>query len=94
VDKESVDVSGEALFGSASETTSSHTNQQQLVDGEPLRTSTVELYHNHLPRLQSHEMIEWDQQSHTVSRGDNFTEIEPVLHLMSANSHALPTGLL
>jgi hypothetical protein len=89
-----VDVSGGLSLGGDPENTPVQTNHQENSERSPPRVQRTALHHNHLPKLQSHGMIEWDRDTQTVSRGEAFEEVEPILRLMSANSHALPTGLL
>ncbi len=45
------------------------------------RISAINLYHVHLPKLAEEHIIEWDQESHTVRRGEAFDEIVPFLEL-------------
>lgn len=93
-EEESIDVSEGVLLRSAMAVESSGSPQQKLVKSEQARTRAVELHHNHLPRLQSHEIIEWDQETQTVSRGEAFEEVEPLLRLLYTNSHVLPNGFI
>ncbi|WP_380678567.1 DUF7344 domain-containing protein [Salinigranum sp. GCM10025319] len=39
----------------------------------------LELYHVHLPRLQSAGFVAWDSTGGTVGRGARFDEVEPLL---------------
>ena len=49
-------------------------------DGEPSRESvSIALVHNHLPRLADHGIVEWDQRSGDVVKGEHFDEILPYL---------------
>ena len=93
-DEESRDISEGILLRGGSRSASAHTNQQQLVRRSLSDGQRAELEHHHLPKLQSHGVIEWNQETQTVSRGPVFEEIEPLLHLLKNNSHKLPTGLL
>lgn len=93
-EEESVDVSEGVLLRSGVGTASSNPAQPKLVRSERSRTRTAALHHNHLPRLQSHGIIEWDQETQTVSQGEAFEEVEPLLRLLCANTHVLPNGFL
>lgn len=42
----------------------------------------IELRHNHLPRLDDAELVDWDPETETLARGPRFEEIEPFLDLM------------
>lgn len=39
----------------------------------------VELVHHHLPRMEQLDLIGWDREEQTVSRGSRFADIEPLL---------------
>lgn len=52
--------------------------------------SPTELYHSHLPKLDSAGFIDWDCQTNTVARGPRFDEIEPVLDVFQTNQTELP----
>lgn len=53
----------------------------------------VQLYHTHLPKLETEEVIEWDRDRQTVSRGPAFESIEPSLRMLAANATTLPGEL-
>lgn len=93
VNNESVDIADESLLEGAPQNASSPTNQQEFAKTGSSHTRTVSLHHNHLPKLRSHGMIEWNRETQTLSRGEAFEEIEPLLRLLDTNSRALPTGL-
>lgn len=42
----------------------------------------IELQHAHLPKLEAAGYIEWDPDSRTISRGPDFSDIEPLLRLL------------
>ncbi len=44
-----------------------------------LRMISPEDLHNHLPRLDSHNIIKWDKEDNTITPGQNWGEIEPIL---------------
>lgn len=50
----------------------------------------VQLYHAHLPKLEAAGVIEWDRETETVSRGPQFSAVEPVVRLLAENEHVLP----
>lgn len=51
---------------------------------------TLNLSHNHLPRLADLGFISWDREQHVVTRGPRFHEISPVIELLEANQDELP----
>jgi len=57
-------------------------------------TLRIQLHHVHLPKLADQELIEWDRDSQTVTRGSRFDEIEPVLRLLADNPERFPDDLL
>lgn len=50
----------------------------------------TELYHNHLPKLVEAGVVEWDREAGTVSRGERFAEIGPLLELLANNRERIP----
>lgn len=54
----------------------------------------LHLYHKHLPKLRRAGVIEWSQDTLTVSRGPQFDDFEPALRLLAANKRRFPDGLL
>lgn len=67
--------------------------QRAPPDSQPHRSSEVQLYHTHLPKLEAEGVIEWDHDSQTVSRGPAFEEYEPALGVLAANATSLPGEL-
>jgi len=57
--------------------------------GTPIHAEYV---HIHLPRLAAAGYIAWDEQSHEISQGPRFEEIEPFLELVQTHSERLPDG--
>lgn len=55
-----------------------------------LGKSQSEMYHNHLPRLEDHGYIEWNQEKHVVTKGPKFDEIRPILELFEENADEFP----
>lgn len=60
-------------------------------EAEPLQQKMV---HNHLPKLEALEYIEWDREAGTVKRGAKWDEIAPLLTLIEDNRDELPGGWL
>jgi hypothetical protein len=54
----------------------------------------IELFHNHLPKLDDLGYITWDREEGTIRKGPNWDEIEPVLGLLVAHADELPDGWL
>lgn len=51
----------------------------------------TQLRHTHLPKLANHDVIEWDRETMTVSRGTEFDSIEPLVRLLLSNPESLPS---
>lgn len=66
---------------------------QQMSSADPEGSLELQLTHRHLPKLESEGLIEWDKQAETVSRGPNFAQIEPILHVFVANAEKFPGSL-
>jgi len=54
----------------------------------------VSMEHVHLPKLADYGYIDWDRESHEVSKGENFDEIRPLLELLADHEDELPPGWL
>lgn len=52
--------------------------------------TTLELKHNHLPKLAEAGYIEWDQDTGEISQGPRFDEIKPLLELIKNHADELP----
>jgi hypothetical protein len=50
----------------------------------------VELRHNHLPRLDGRDVIDWDTEADTVARGPTFDELRPLVELIDEHGDELP----
>ncbi len=61
-----------------------HTGEQRL---EVLQT---ELVHTHLPKMGSTDVIRWDRETNTVSKGPAFEELRPLLELLDEHAEELP----
>ncbi|WP_255196928.1 DUF7344 domain-containing protein [Halorarius litoreus] len=62
--------------------------------GRDLDDLRTELHHVHLPKLVSAGYVDHDEATGIVTTGPNFSEIEPLLRLMSAHADELPDGWL
>ena len=54
----------------------------------------TELFHRHLPKLQSRGYIEWDRESGEISKGPDWDRIAPLLELIQNHREELPAGFL
>jgi hypothetical protein len=52
------------------------------------------LYHVHLPKLVSEDLIRWDRESGTVSKGPAFEEYGPALRAIVDNAERFPIDLI
>ncbi len=50
-----------------------------------------ELYHIHLPKLDTAGYIRWNREAWAVERGPRFHEIEPMLRLLVEHADQLPS---
>jgi hypothetical protein len=62
-------------------------------DGAP-KGLEVQLFHEHLPKLEEEGLIEWDREAGTVSRGPAFGSVRAALELVADNRDAFPTDPL
>lgn len=92
-------------FDDITEALGSHSRRQvllELVEHNPLSTTQfaesrdaqVNLFHNHLPKLDSLGYIVWDRDQGTVVKGPDWEEIEPMIRLIQTNDDALPPDTL
>lgn len=51
--------------------------------GEPAIPAA--LYHRHLPKLAEMGLIEWDRETHWVTRGPEYERVRPLLAFLSEN---------
>ncbi|SIR92648.1 hypothetical protein SAMN05421858_4594 [Haladaptatus litoreus] len=63
--------------GPASDTPTVSPTTVATEDGD--REHVIALHHIHLPRLEDHDLVTWDQKTDTVTKGPQFDEIEPLL---------------
>jgi len=54
----------------------------------------IELFHKHLPKLESAGYIEWNRETGKISKGPDWADIEPLLVLMADHRDELPEGWL
>jgi hypothetical protein len=54
----------------------------------------AELYHVHLPKLEAEDVIRWNRESGTVSKGPIFEEYEPALRVIMDKAERFPIGLI
>lgn len=63
-------------------------------DQEELEALLVKMHHVHLPKLESHDVIEWDRHKNVVRKGPAFDELRPLLELVDEHRDELPDGWL
>ena len=68
-----------------------HAVSEDKADPERIYT---QLAHNHLPKLEEMEYIQWDQENDEIARGPKFETIEPSLELLVAHADKLPEDLI
>lgn len=90
-DVESIQVPDDLSMRGATQAASS-SGSQSLNKHSPdeLSPYDIQMYHNHLPKLQAEDVIEWDRETGTVARGPAFERVEPAVRLLATNQHALP----
>lgn len=89
-DVDSVHVPSWLFTRGAVQRTSSGQQPHQKQSADESTSRELQLYHNHLPKLEAEDVIEWDRETETVSRGPTFEEIEPAIRLLATNQHTLP----
>lgn len=50
----------------------------------------VELYHNHLPKLESRGFVRWHRHTDEIEPGHTFEEIRPLVELLDNSASVLP----
>jgi predicted transcriptional regulator len=68
-----------------------------LVDAESDAAAVerlVTMQHVHLPKLADYGIIEWDRETHEVTKGPKFDEIRPLLELLAEHEDELPADWL
>lgn len=66
----------------------------ELSGDDEREDATINLFHNHLPRLAQAGFIDWDRERGVVTRGPRFHEIAPLVDLMLAHQDELPANWL
>lgn len=46
----------------------------------------------HLPKLADHDVIEWNRETNTVTKGSQFDDIEALLRLVQDKDEEVPDG--
>ena len=54
----------------------------------------VTMQHVHLPKLVDYGFIEWNEETHEVTKGPKFDEIRPLLELLHDHEDELPADWL
>ncbi|WP_436935587.1 ArsR family transcriptional regulator [Halovenus marina] len=62
-------------------------------DGDA-QEKAIQLRHVHLPFLEENDLIEWKRDTGTVTTGDDFEVVEPVLTALETQRDALPDDYL
>jgi hypothetical protein len=88
-DRDSVRIPDELLTRGQTEAVAAQSGHDGLTEAT-LHRQTTQLYHVHLPKMADTDVIEWDEEAATVSRGPAFEAVEPAVRLLVANAHELP----
>lgn len=67
---------------------------EELADDDEFEDETIDLFHNHLPKLAEAGFVNWNQEQQIVTRGPRFEEIAPLIDLMIAHQNELPANWL
>ncbi|WP_455429697.1 DUF7344 domain-containing protein [Natrinema altunense] len=70
-----------------------YTDDIETSEMEAARLLT-EMKHTHLPLLEDYGFIDWDRDTHEVTKGPEFDEIRPLLEMMINNKDELPDDWL
>jgi hypothetical protein len=70
------------------------TDEMSATENQELDVLRTQLHHVHLPLLEEEGLIEWNKENGTITRGENFEEIRPLLRLIQLHSDELPDGWL
>jgi hypothetical protein len=90
-DVDSVDVSEGIRTRGAVSSRPTSTGPQGPADADGGPTAAeIQLYHTHLPKLESHGVVEWDREAETVTRGPQFDDVAPTVRLLATNAGTLP----
>lgn len=58
------------------------------------RELEIRLHHVDIPKLEAHELVEWDADGQTISKGPRFERVEPSVELIVENPDRFPVDLL
>jgi hypothetical protein len=50
-----------------------------------IQEHTIAMHHSHLPRLEDHGLIDWNQHTGEVTKGSQFDDIEALLITLTEN---------
>jgi hypothetical protein len=50
-----------------------------------VRKHAIALHHSHLPRLEDHGLIDWNQETGEVTKGSQFDDIEALVTTLAEN---------
>jgi hypothetical protein len=67
-------------------------NQQTIMNENNSDLLSIELFHNHLPKLNNAGFIDWNQENDVVRRGSRFDEIVPLIALPVTHEDELLAG--
>ncbi|WP_425601399.1 DUF7344 domain-containing protein [Halobaculum magnesiiphilum] len=83
------------LFELYEEVTSGEGNSINYSRLDPDETAkrSIELYHVHLPKLETVGYIEWNEAERTIRNGPRWKEVEPLLELVHSHLCDLPPFL-
>lgn len=59
---------------------------------DPESQTLVALAHNHLPKLDSYDVVVFDQTANVVAPGPEFDAVDSLLGLLETHADELPTG--
>ncbi|WP_158057919.1 transcriptional regulator [Halorussus halophilus] len=61
----------------------SPTGHSVLTDAE--QREQIEMFHIHLPKLEDHGYIEWNEETDQIVKGPQFDEIRPLLECIASD---------
>jgi hypothetical protein len=57
-----------------------------------VREHAIAMHHSHLPRLEDHGLIDWNQETGEVTKGSQFDDIEALVTTLAENHTVGPAG--
>ena len=63
---------------------------EEAVTGPMTERVEVALYHNHLPKVEESDIVQWDRGEGTVTDGPAFDAIRPFIKFLDRNREQLP----